>query len=207
MSDLNIFAATKDEAVELAMADIDHYEVKDIVRARGDPLKRTTMEFFVQFIDGSELWIPLNKDLFDLPVYEDFVRARPYLLPLLYPAAEVSKYVAGLNRIPITEVSVGDTILVDLRSWGHLWYQSLELPDADFMDYVVECSYTRWVKHPSKLALLCPILGETHIVSRDFVLWYGRTREFDPQRMVLVDAALVHRFPAILPQAALEKIK
>ena len=207
VSDLNIFAATKDEAVELAMADIDHYEVKDIVRARGDPLKRTTMEFFVQFIDGSELWIPLNKDLFDLPVYEDFVRARPYLLPLLYPAAEVSKYVAGLNRIPITEVSVGDTILVDLRSWGHLWYQSLELPDADFMDYVVECSYTRWVKHPSKLALLCPILGETHIVSRDFVLWYGRTREFDPQRMVLVDAALVHRFPAILPQAALEKIK
>lgn len=197
VSDLNIFAATKDEAVELAIADIDHYEVKAIVRSRGDPLKRTTMEFFVQFMDGSELWIPLNKDLFDLPVYEDFVRARPYLMPLLYPAAEVSKYVASLNRSPITEVSVGDTVLVDLRSWGHLWYQSLGLPDADFMDYVVECTYSHWVKKSSRLALVCPILGETHVVSRDFVLWYGRTRDFNPQCMILVDATLVHRFPAI----------
>ena len=197
VSDLNIFAATKDEATELAIADIDHYEVKDILRARGDPLKRTTMEFFVQFIDGSELWIPLNKDLFDLPVYEDFVRARPYLMPLLYPAAEVSQYVTSLNRSPITEVSVGDIVLVDLRSWGHIWYQSLGLPNADSVDYVVECSYTRWVKKPAKLALFCPVFGETHVVSRDFVLWYGRTRDFDPQRMILVDATLVHRFPAI----------
>jgi hypothetical protein len=207
VSDLNIFAATRDESIELAIADIDHYEVKAIVRARGDPLTRTTMEFFVQFMDGSELWIPLNKDLFDLPVYEDFVRTRPYLMPLLYPAAEVSKYVASLNRSPITEVSVGDTVLVDLRSWGHLWYQSLGLPDADSVDYVVECFYTRWVKKPSKLALFCPALGESHVVSRDFVLWYGRTRDFDPQRMVLVDAALVHRFPAILTQALTQKKK
>ena len=130
-------------------------------------------------------------------------------MPLLYPAAEVSKYVTGLNRTPITEVSVGDTVLVDLRSfwYTYLWYQSLELPDADFVDYVVECSYIRWVKKSSKLALLCPILSGTHVVSRDFVLWFGRTQEFDPQRMVLVDAALVHCFPAILTQALTEKKK
>jgi len=63
------------------------------------------------------------------------------------------------------------------------------------------------VKKPSKLALFCPVFGKTHVVSRDFVLWYGRTRDFDPQRMVLVDTALAHRFPAILTQALTEKKK
>ena len=198
---LNIFAATKEEAVNLAMADINHYEIADILLARGDPMKRTTMEFFIRFMDDTEVWVPLNKDLFDLPVYEDFVRARPPLSPLLYPAAAVPKYIRDLNKPPITEVQPGDSVFVDLRSWGPLWYATLGLPDADAITYVVACRYSHWVKHSKALALECPVLQETHSVTRHFVLWYGRCTVFDPDTMRLVDAALLSQFPEISPPA------
>lgn len=81
----------------------------------------------------SELWLPYNKDLFDLPLYEVFMRSRPYLLPLLYSAAEVPQYVRRLDRLQITEVTVGDRI----RRPG-----SLSIPDADSLTYVAECHYS-----------------------------------------------------------------
>lgn len=101
--------------------------------------------------------MPLNKDLFDLLVYEDFIRARPYLSPLLYLASAVPKYLRDLNSIPITEVFPGDSVFVDLRSWGPLWYATLDLPEADSRDYVVPATYTKWIKPRSRIALECPI--------------------------------------------------
>ena len=51
-----------------------------------------------------------------------------------------------MRNQPITSVTVGDTVYVDLRYIkGHDVFDKLGLPDAYFVQYVCECKYVRWV--------------------------------------------------------------
>ena len=73
-----------EEAYEAAMVDYNQYEVKEILSYKGDPEKRTTMEFVVEFMDGSIVSLPYSKDLSDTVQFEKYVRLQKPLTPLLY---------------------------------------------------------------------------------------------------------------------------
>ena len=138
MDRLKPFFGTEEEAWEMAMLDQDQHAVDAILAHRGDPLERTTMEFEVAFKDGSTVWLPWSKDIFDTVQYEDYCRARRPLHTLVYKSAQAKEEEKRRAREVITEIQPGDVLYVDLRAWGTEWYRQMALPDKDHALYVVE---------------------------------------------------------------------
>jgi hypothetical protein len=166
---------------------------------RGDPMKRTTMEFLVRFRDSSEHWLPWSEDLFITVQYEDFCRLKPPLFPLIYRVNESRRQINQLNKTPITSVDIGDQVFVDLRSYNDSWYQALKLPNCDTTTYVVVYNYLRWHKKPFAMVVQCPIFKENFVVDHLFVFRYGSVKIFDDKQMILVDSDFVSRYPQVLP--------
>jgi hypothetical protein len=137
VSRLKPFFGTDTEAYDLAVRDKDQFEIKSILTYRGDPDKRQTMEFQVQFSDGDIRWLPWSKDLFDSIPYELFCRQHSHLFPLLFTVETAKKEIKKLSKQEIRNYHVGDKILVNLRSFGELWYQELPLPEVNTTRYGV----------------------------------------------------------------------
>lgn len=167
---------------------------------RGDPFTRTTTEYEVHFADGTVMWQPFSEDLFSTVPFEDFVRSRPELFPLIYRASVAKTMVQQLNRTPITAVRPGMRVYVDLRSYSATWYQSLGLPDCDHRTYVVLYQYTKWAspKH-LRIVAVCPIFNEQFTVDHCFVRCYGSNSIFDEATMSLVDQHFIVAHPQVLP--------
>ena len=137
---LGLFGS-EEAAMKVAQLDYDQYEIIEIVCFRGNPLIRTTMEFFVRFADGDERWRTCDQDLADTVQFEEFCRARAPLFPLLYKEAEAKKRMTEIRKRPINEVRPGDEVYVDLRFFGGAtWYNSIGLPDAYSTNYVLPCT-------------------------------------------------------------------
>jgi hypothetical protein len=201
---LKMFHGTLEQAKQMAMLDHDQYVVRRFMAYRGDPLTRTSMEFEVEFEDGSVVWLPWSKDLFDTMQYEDFCRSRPELTPLLHDAETAKKLARDLNKQPITAVKPGDIVYVDLRSYGAGWYATLPLPDRDHVTYLLEYVYREWVPRQQKRKIYChcTVFNEKFAVDHAFVKAYGsRFAKPTGDSEKLIDEALVREFPALLPTA------
>ena len=198
---LKLFHGNLSEAERVARLDFDQFEIDTFLYYRGNPMIRTTIEFYIRFGDGDERWVTWSKDLFDTIHYEQFCRSRAPLFPLLYSAKEAQQRIAQINAKPITEVSPGDKVFVDIRSHGgSTWYNNLQLPRSEELTYVFTAVYDRWIgQHKKKLQLSIPITLEEIPVDHYFVRAYGSSTKFDPAHMVLVDAALCARYPGIMP--------
>ena len=199
---LKIFSGKREAAEKAALLDYDQYEIKDILYYRGDPMVRTTMEFFIRFSDGEDRWVTWNKDLFKAVPYETFCRSRPELFPLIYTEQIARGLIKELNAKPIDEVAPGIIVYVDLRSRGtSTWYNEIGLPRSEELKYVLRCKYLSWVSpHKRKLKLLCELLQVVYKVDHYYVRAYGSARVFLPAEMVLVDKQLCEQFPSILPK-------
>ena len=57
VSEVKLFIGTEDEAKTLAQTDADQHLVQSFNAYVGDPSTRTTVEFEVQFMDGSIMWL------------------------------------------------------------------------------------------------------------------------------------------------------
>jgi hypothetical protein len=162
------------------------------------------MSFEVKFSDGSIIWKPWDKDLSDTIQFEDFCRAHIELYPLLYDAKLSKKLISDMNRSPINEVNPGDTVLVNLRSYGATWYEGLPLSDVDHIKYVVEYTYTKWAdKKHLKIHAHCKVFNEYFIVDHDFVYRYGQALKSDSysdieNQLVLIDTEMVKKYPQLL---------
>jgi hypothetical protein len=204
---LRLFYGSLEEAKKAAQLDSDQYEVNKIVAYRGDPDQRTTMEFEVHFADGEIQWVTWSQDLFQSIPYEDFCRSKPELSPLLFTSTEASLIRVALNKTPITEIQIGDTVFVDLRYYSAEWYSKLQLPDWEHRSYVVPFIYEKWAdKKRTKVVAFCKIFDERHRnLSHDFVVRYGSAKEFSPN-MTLIDEQFCLQFPQVLPEESREKL-
>ena len=125
---LKLFHGTEDEGYKAALLDADQHVVKQILRWKGDPLKRTHMEFQVEFEDGDILWLPYSKDLDESVPYGNFIHEHPYLFPLRFKANQVNRQIAALRKLPITSVKPDDVVYVELRcAFGLDWYDTLSV--------------------------------------------------------------------------------
>ena len=200
---LKMFHGTLDDASKVAILDQDQFLILKIISYRGDPLTRQTVEFEVSFADGTIQWQVWSKDLSESIQYEDFCRSRPELSPLLYKATDAAARIKALNKSPITEVSPGDVVFVDLRSWGATFYKELEIPDKYHLTYLVMCIYGDW-KNRAKTLIEShyPVFGESYDVKHDFVKRYGSYKEFNPSMpgvdRVLVDEDFIRRYPCVM---------
>jgi hypothetical protein len=120
MDRLKPFFGPKEEAWEMVMLDQDQHTVEAILAHRGDPLERTTMEFEVAFRDGSTVWLPWSKDIFDTMQYEDYCRARRPLHTLMYKSAQVKEEQKRREKEAITDVQS----LLEVRRLTNQWHRT-----------------------------------------------------------------------------------
>jgi len=161
-------------AKKMAQLDHDQYVVDRISAYRGDPDVRTTMQFLVHFADKSSSWVNYSKDIFDTIAYEDYCHSIPQLRQLKYSHLGAIEYRAKFKKSVITTVKPGDSVYVDLRSWGAFWYSKLALPDRDTTNYYALCTYGNFAnKSQTRIKSFYPVLGESYTVDNLFVVDYG----------------------------------
>jgi hypothetical protein len=194
--------------MEVAMRDKDQYLVKAITAWKGDPNKRTSMKFWVQYDDGDEMWVSYKADLVDNETYQEFVAKDPRLFQLRFSSAIVHLQIEHMRRSPIVDVAPGDTVYVDLRYIkGHEAYDKLGLPNAYFTMYVCECSYVKWIgRTHHKIEAKCLVLD---VLCRNWdsfdVYQFGSCKELLPT-MTLVTEALCVQYPDILERHNRKKL-
>eukprot|EP00981_Chlorochromonas_danica_P007575 scaffold1801_cov193-Ochromonas_danica.AAC.2 len=202
VSRLKLFHGSAEDAFEMAMLDKDQYLIQSIEAYRGDPLVRTTMEFEIQFADGTIKWLPYSTDIYETVAYEDFCRSRPELALLVYPANEQQKRMKDILKQPITTVIPGDEVYVDLRWFNHAWYDRLPIPDREHSLYVLKFVYgdLSGSKAKSRILATCTLMRETYKVDNYFVQAYGSMKTLQPHT-TLVDESFCVKYPDILPRA------
>lgn len=205
VSTLKPFRGDLDTATALAHADRDQYIVSAILGYRGEPLRRTSMEFYVRFADGEEIWIPWSNDIFDARPYEDFCRSHSELTPVLYRLSQANLWIRRTRAANIISVSPGKSVYIDLRAFGAEWYGALALPELHLRSYVVQCEYQEWIKPHKRIRLRCVILNRDLIVDNLFVTMYGSVDsleavrfQINPYGVTVIDQAFVEQYPALL---------
>jgi hypothetical protein len=125
---LKLYTGKEEDAYEAAKVDYDQYLVSHINGYRGDPLKRSTLEFEVVFADGDIVWLPYSPDLANNAALQEFIQLRPQLFPLRFTAKVATSVLSRLRKLPVQGVNPGDVFYVDLRQWGEEWYQTVLSP-------------------------------------------------------------------------------
>ena len=72
IENLQMFFGTKEAGYAAAQRDADQHVIRTIITHKGDPLKRTTMSFKVEFEDNDIVWKPYDKDLADSIHFETY---------------------------------------------------------------------------------------------------------------------------------------
>ena len=78
------------------MIDGDQHLVDRILGWRGDPERRTTMEFDVLFADGDRVVLTWTPDLHATRQFAEYCESQPLLYSLRFSAAEAPKQLAIL---------------------------------------------------------------------------------------------------------------
>ena len=141
---LKLYYGRRQDAFELVMIDGGQHLVDSVLGWRGNPDKRTTMEFDVKFADGDIVPLPWTPDLHSTQQFEVFCDQDPLLFPLRYSAKEAHQRIMEMSRLPITLVRPGDESYLDLRYFSTLWYDQLELPESMARRYILRARYVGW---------------------------------------------------------------
>jgi hypothetical protein len=200
---LRVFVGTREDAMKVAMEDLDQFEIDSILAWKGDPNLRTTMEFEVKFKDGDVVWKPWDLDLASSQQFEDFCRRNKQLYLLLFTTDRVSREASSISSRPITDVQPGDTIFVELRYFGtYVYDQLLALPEKYHIQYVVSVRFTRWAGRTRRyIDAEVPLFGKTFKFNNLFIFYYGHQRELEGG-MVEVTEAFLADYPDILSMVA-----
>jgi len=198
LENLKLFEGSDAEAYAQALLDRDQFVIREFLAYRGDPEMRTNCEFEVAFEAGAIKWLRWTPGLFETIQYEEFCRKDPALMPLLYDVKEAKRRIQALKRSPITSVKEGTVIYLNLRWYSHSWYQGLPLPDLYSKQYVVKCTYGRFLSETHRQIYLKDIVFNNNFtVDNFFVYSWGSVTIFDADKMVLVNKDFVRRNPSL----------
>ena len=125
MEHVKPFFGSKTEAYQAAKVDDEQHVIVGILDYRGEPEKRSTMFFLVEFEEKDVLWIDYNADLAASKPFELYCLGLPQLEPLLYTERAWRTRRASLNAAGVVGIILGDCCYVDLRAWGPGYYLSL----------------------------------------------------------------------------------
>ena len=200
VEEVQLFIGSRDQALEAARLDANEYLVVGIKAYRGDPLVRTTMQFLVCFSDGDEVWMYFSNKKSNISktiVFEEYCRSKPELYILVLSDRDAKRHIVEVNRRRITTLGPGDIFYLDIRTYGHLWYNNLSLPNADTHTYLVRCVVETWEIVGAKLYIVDEVLG-TEFTYRNFdVLSYAYRRTLS-DRDTLIDADFIVLYPQLL---------
>ena len=198
---LTLFSGSRLEAERLAKEDADQYSILTIAAYKGNPARRSSMEFEITFEDGDTRWRPFDRDLFNSVPYEDYCRKNKELFPLLYDADQVGKEQERINSEPITTVTPGQRVYVNIRYFGFDNFDDhVQLPNKYYTTYVLCFVYKKWAgtRHLS-LDGYFPILGTRLLynVNHLFVRCWGSATELLPCMVEITDDH-IRQFPSLI---------
>ena len=200
---VQLFIGSREQALEAANWDADQYEVKTIISHRGDPTKRSTLEFLVEFADGDKVWIGYgigNNNISKTVQFESYCRSKPELFLLLFTEREARKLISERNKKQITSLEPGSIFYLDIRTYGHEWYESLKLPNHNVNTYVTKCRVIKWVTFRYKIEVLDESLGIEFYYRTHDVLSHAYRSSLSPLD-ILVDSEFLKLYPQVLQKS------
>ena len=205
VSRLSLFIGSREDATAAAFADSNQYHVKAILGYQGNPMARSTMQFYVHFADDEKVWLPYSLDLFHSVAYQTFCEARPELKPLLRDSVNATKWCNSVKRQLISSFKPKMIVYIDIRVFGYEWYQTLDLPDLHTHTYVAPATFVSWETLDKALHLECPLLDSRLIVNNLFIKLHCYRRSFaSSANETLLTPQFVRKFPLLLKRTRLE---
>ena len=195
VNQVKLFVGSRAQAEEVARSDADQHLVLRFLSYIGDPAKRTTCEFEVEFCDGTIVWLVWSSDLFHTVPYEDFCRLNRELFPLLYTVEQSRARIKEVRQQSIDLVGPGETVYFSLRNVDPYWYDTLDLHDPYHTHYVILLVYHSWSTSRSSKNI-CGSIPVFDLPKSDnyFVSFYGSTHTLAPS-MVLLDVSYFQLHP------------
>jgi len=192
--DIHIFIGTKETAMESALRDFDQHVIHRIITFTGDPYKRSTTSFQVEFADGDIIWKQYDKDLADTIQFEDFCRSHRFLWPLLLTQEQANTRNREIIYSPIS-FNNNDTIYVNLYAWTATNYHANTLPDKYITSYFVQglCSHKKVNTREPKIRLTFPVFNTHFEVNNSFIFSYCSTHL--PANATLITPELLLQHP------------
>jgi hypothetical protein len=196
---LKPYFGTLESAKDLAQADGFQHVILEITAHRGDPMSRKKMDFYIQYAEGPPLWVPWSTDLFQSVPYETYCRAHPPLYPLIFTLDVAKTKIKSLNDQPITIVQPHSLGHMDLRWFSDGWYHSLDLPNADFTQYLWPFDYNDFANdRHSKIHVTFHFTNHTYTLTNFQVTCWGYPKPMAPST-VLITPTLLRQYPQIIP--------
>ena len=194
VQDLKLYAGSKEDATYMAHRDQDQHVIDKVLSVQGDTSTRTTLIFTVRFLDGEVCKVPYSKDLFDTIPYGDFCNTKPYLKHLSFLVKESKQFIQRIQRQQLIGYRVNQEVYLDIRVYGDVWFDNLQLPDAETMTHVSKFIITKHT--PSSLHMRNPLNGDHHRLRAYQVYCYVHT-ELDLSTMIIIDEAFLLKYPKI----------
>jgi len=202
---VKLFAGNQVQAEEVGRSDADQHMILRFLGYIGDPYKRTTCEFEVEFCDGTVVWLPWSPDIFSTTQYEYFCRDNRELFPLLFTVEQARVRIKELRSQSIDLVAPGETVYLTLRNLDPYWYDTLPLEDPYHIQYVVTLLYTAWStpRSTKHIGGTVPVFALTlPKLDNYFVSMYGSIHQLTSS-MILLDIAYFQAHPSHIPSSAI----
>ena len=195
MEHVKPFFGSKVEAFQAAKVDDQQHLIIGILDYRGEPEKRSTMFFLVEFEGDDTLWVDYNADLAASKPFEIYCLGLSQLEPLLYSERAWRTRRAALNAAGVVGIALNTVCYVDLRAWGPGYYHSLELPVG--FRYVVACEYLKWTdRRKKKVDVSCKLFATTFEWNATDVRLYGSCSVME-SKMILVNEEFCQKYPKV----------
>ena len=199
---LKPFFGSLEEAKKVALLDFNQHFVNSVRGYCGNPHKRKTCEFFVEFSDGDTIWCDWDPDLHVNEAFQRFCTTTPELWPLLLTSEEAIKAKSAINKTPIQNLTVGQQIYVDLRAIGVLWYNEVfsqlvleaGLPNEDLSTYVVPFKVDSFTRDRMSVYVTCPLLNVVLFWKHDQVKSWGQYHTMQASHILVDESFLSNHF-------------
>ena len=190
-----MYFGTREAAYAAALRDADQHVIRTIITHKGDPSKRTSMTFKVQFEDDDIVWKQYDKDLADSIHFETYCQSKLFLQHLLQTDKAARTANTARLAIPIS-YNIEDQIYVDLFAWTADKYHDIGLPDADANNYFIAGICTKVTLNRKELHIHFPVLNKKLIVNQSFLHGYARRQL--PQGSRLISQPDTLAYPRLL---------
>ena len=185
---LDIFTCkNKNEAVKLASLDEDSFVVARILAYKGEPDRRTKMQFLVEFEDGMQLWLPYSSDdLAATEAYKLFINTDPALMLLRYDVKQGAAMKKKINQEKIG-FKTNEVSYWHVRTMGNdAWYQQMPIPDKDAINHYIKCIYGDEISR-NRINAYFPIMDATWEVTNFHVVTQGWKRSLGDKDILIED--------------------
>ena len=105
---------------------------------------------------------------------------------------EIKKIKDDVNNV----ASVGDVCYINLRAYGELWYQRLDIPDTLHRVYVLKCVCIKALRNKSRSTIRVELFEQE--LSLDNYLMYVHIVSSNDPSVVVVDADFAKRYPVVM---------